>query len=392
LGLAMTENGFRAVVQNNRWAEREISPDYDWKEFDSDGSGAWKNVLANHMPSRNRCGRVGLQSPIDVKDNGLGRCSETHEVRSLPGDFRLNGDKVHKEILPNKLRFRYERRPCGDWNDVACAEPDPPHADFPNGWGGFADVMHVDFKVPSEHLLNGKRYDAEVQIFHLHSRRRRMPTQATLIQATEDGFNWYFDEALQAFEYEFKRDKIICEASKRRERRLMSQFYDTLKSITMGGSTSNLRGYNNDIQNTTSAVKNSKQEDPDYIENWGQYSIDSDAPGYKEQDEMNRQRILQRGVWDPHNEMIVPSIHFYRYEGSLTEPPCGEWVSWFVTDKPMNISYEQLDMLKNILFNYEDPTCQRTSVHFQHSVARPVQETANRPVYLCTELDYGPDP
>ena len=144
-GLVQTENGFVAAFKNNLWAEWEApsGSDYYWNEFTDSGWGAWKGVLSSRMPSRNQCGRSGRQSPIDVRENGLGKCDETHEVRSLPGDFRLAGKSVHKEILPNKLRLRYERRPCGDWNDQACAEPDPPHADFPNGWGGFADVMHV---------------------------------------------------------------------------------------------------------------------------------------------------------------------------------------------------------------------------------------------------------
>ena len=32
------------------------------------------------------------------------------------------------------------------------------------------------------------------------------------------------------------------------------------------------------------------------------------------------------------------------------------------------------------------------NVHFEQSVARPIQVTGNRPVYLCTEVDFGPDP
>ena len=244
-------------------------------------------------------------------------------------------------------------------------EPDPPHADFPNGWGGFADAMHVDFKIPSEHLINGKRYDAEMQVFHLHPDRRRMPTQATVIQATDNGYNWYFEGALKAFEFVFERDEAICAQSIRRERQMLAEAHANL-----GGEASG--------------------EDIDYS-TWADYSTVMERPGYREYAE-NMERSLQDGRWDPHHEMLCPSIHFYRYEGSLTEPPCGEWVSWFITDTPMTISTDQLNRMKNILFNHVDYGCRRTSVHYNHSVARPVQPTSGRPIYLCTEADYGPDP
>ena len=245
-------------------------------------------------------------------------------------------------------------------------EPDPPNADFPNGWGGFADALHVDFKVPSEHLINGNRYDAEMQVYHLHPGRRRLPTQATVIQAKDDGYNWYFEGALKAFEFVYERDEALCAASQRRDRQLLAQAHENL-----GGS----RMLNETIDYTT----------------WAEFSTILDRPDYQEYAQ-NMERMLQDGRWDPHHEMLVPSIHFYRYEGSLTEPPCSEFVSWFITDKPMTISTEQLERMKNILFNHRDYSCRRTSVHYKHSVARPIQATAGRPIYLCTPADFGPDP
>ncbi|KAL7573073.1 hypothetical protein ACA910_018759 [Epithemia clementina (nom. ined.)] len=382
--LVKSDSVFSTEFENNKWADETngvdiaADPDFYWKEFSTDadgGSGPWKGVLANRRPSRNQCGNVGLQSPINVRHNGLGECEETHEIRSKPGDFRLSDNDVQKEIHANKLRLLWKRRPCSNLNLVACQEPDPPMADFPNGWGGYADAMHADFKVPSEHLLNGVRYDAEFQVFHLHKDRRRMPTTATLIRATDDGFNWYFDEALQAFQFEFHRDELLCAAKQRRERKLVQDFYTHV------------------IDDQPMAVNyaNSTSDEISDYRNWAKYSIASDEPGYIEDLKTERRR-LQSGVWDPHHPMLEPSIHFYRYEGSLTEPPCGEWVSWFVTDIPMTISTDQLEQLKYILFNHVDRDCRRTSVHYEQSVARPIQETTNRPVTLCTSSDFGPDP
>lgn len=258
------------------------------------------------------------------------------------------------------------RRPCPWLDRPECQHPQPPRADFPHGWPGFADVLHVDFKVPSEHLISGKRYDAELQTFHLNKEGGRIAVQATLIEATADGFNWYFDDALKAFDVEFDRDYMVCAMKKRRGRQLVRDFQRNL-------------GIESPLSNKT-----------DY-EIWGQYSLESDSPGFKEKQETIH-RELQSGVWNPHHPMLELSIYFYGYEGSLTEPPCFENVSWFVTDKPMKISFQQLAHLKNLIFNHIDQNCQRTSVHYRESVARPIQNTADRPVYHCTSANFGPDP
>ena len=293
------------------------------------------------------------------------------------------------------MRFRYIRRPCPDLNNVDCLEPDPPMADFPNGWGNFADALHTDIKVPSEHLLNGIRYDAEVQIFHLHKGRRRMPTISTLIRATEDGFNWYFDEALQAFEFEFHRDALLCAANQRRKRQLVQDFYQHVMVVPNddnddANDDDTQRFKSDNVMNTKNKNNNATTTTTKY-ETWADYSIESDAPNFQQQMQDLEERSLQSGIWNPYHPMVKPSVYFYRYEGSLTEPPCGEWVSWFVTDEPMIISLEQLEHMKHILFNHVNFNCHRTSVHYQHSVARPIQETRNRPITLCTSLDFAPD-
>jgi Eukaryotic-type carbonic anhydrase len=285
--------------------------------------------------------------------------------------MRINGDMVKIQIQPNKLRILYQRRPCGDLLNIACQEPDPPHADFPNGWGGFADTTHVDFKIPSEHLINGQRYDAEMQVYNLHPDRERMAAHAQVITAEPNSHNWYFEQALLAFEFEYERDLAICAASVRRDRQLVTDMH-----VVLGSN-------GNNVTTTSQFV--------DY-ETWAQYSTIMDHPRYEQySEEMKTHRHLQNVGFDPLNPMLVPSIHFYRYEGSITEPPCGEFVSWFVTDVPMIISTDQLVRLKTYLFNHVNTMCMRTSVHHAESVARPIQEIAGRPVHLCTSRDFGPD-
>lgn len=381
-----SDSSFHVGMKNNRWGSVKSPLNNYWKEFTNEGWGPWKGVLDNRNVYRNVCESGKMQSPIDLKPNGAA-CRESHEVRSLvsssftsccvhpvlsthssiihkpnkqPGDYRVSNRRVKKEIHHNKLRLVYERRPCRDLNDVKCQEPDPPYADFPNGWGGFADVMHIDIKVPSEHRMNSKTYEAEMQIFHLHPGRRRMPTQSVLIEARSDGYNAYFQTAIDAFYFEYQRNRDFCTLRNLRHRRVLS-YVDGI----LGNGTS--------LQ-------------PDDFE----LSTDLDRPDYNEHAE-KMERLLQSRSWDPHHPALIPTIHFYRYDGSLTEPPCGEWVSWFVADKPMVIDFRQLEQLKTIIFLNFDSNCRQTSSHYDQSVARPIRSTGRRPVSQCTPADFGPD-
>lgn len=362
------ENGFSVRYENNGWKFVQ-SPTHNnyWKEFSSSGYGAWNGALASRNMNLNTCGNVGLQSPIDIRLSGVA-CVEHHQIRNRPGDFRVSGEKVDKRIESNKLRLVWPRRPCPDLIDPLCAEPDPPHADFPNGWGGFADLMHIDFKIPGEHRIYGEVYDAEMQLFHLHSDRARLPAIAVPIRVDKYGFNPYLQIAIDAFQYEADLHRAQCANKVRNNRRLVSDF---LLDIWGGNETL-------------------VEEHLDGFKDWDQYSTPLDDPEFLERGR-EQERKLSTGIWDPYHENLMPTYWFYGYDGSLTEPPCTEIVSWFVMDTPMLISPRQLDQMKMILFNHVDSNCRRTGVHFDGSVARPIQETGNRQVWRCTRDDFIPD-
>ena len=92
--------------------------------------------------------------------------------------------------------------------------------------------------------------------------------------------------------------------------------------------------------------------------------------------------------WD--QDHILKSIYFFGYEGSLTEPPCTEFLEWRILDKPMTVSRRQLFQMKKLLFHHRDPDngCRRTSTHYEGSVARPLQPYNGRLVHRCMCRDY----
>lgn len=359
------DDGFKIVYQNNAWKFVQNPNNFYWREFTNNGFGAWSGSLATRDFSENQCGNVGMQSPIDIRLSGVA-CVEHHQIRTLPGDFRVSGSAVEKRIEPNKLRLVWQRRPCSDLMDSRCEEPDPPHADFPNGWGGFADAMHVDFKVPSEHRIYGEGFDGEMQIFHLHPGRKRLPTVSVLIRAEPGGHNDYLQAAIDAFQHESDLHHAECASKMRNNRQLVTDFHRNI----MG-----------------EAATDKLSEDYD---SWAKYSTLLDDPQFLERGK-EYERKLTSGIWSPYHPDLMPTFWFYGYDGSLTEPPCTEIVSWFVMDTPMTISPEQLDQMKTILFTNVDSNCTPISAHFNGSVARPIQESAGRQVWQCTRDDYIPD-
>ena len=223
--------------------------------------------------------------------------------------------------------------------------------DFPNGWGASVDALHTDIKIPSEHWIKGKQFVAEYQLYHLHRERDRAPVISVMIDLhPNDEPNLHLQKALDEWQKVFDDDERECEdRSERANRRLGGQ---TNSSAYMSSPLS----YRRNAQEDTTKDREKK-------------------------------------VWDPYHRDLMPSIHFYGYSGSLTEPPCTEFCEWRVLDKPMFISSTQLLQMKLLLFNHVDKKCRLTSTHHGGSVARPIQSTrsSRRSVYQCTCRDYLAD-
>jgi carbonic anhydrase len=346
------------------WGTLTDPTPFYWDEFGKNGFGAWSGVLKKFDLSKNMCATGKRQSPIDVKENGA-TCYEFHEVRSKPGQFPLGGNDITKQILSNKLRLLYRRRPCADViNDPTCQEPDPPFADFPHGWPGTADVINIDFKIPSEHTISGERFDAEMQIFHIHPARDVVAVQTVVIRAQQDGFNYYLQQAIDVFQMQFDMNRAKCGQRLRQIRR-----FDT-----------ELRGFadGNRIRDDATLDRNS----------WVDFSTLLDDP---ERDQ-GRNLQVQGLPWDPYHVMLIPTLYFWRYDGSLAEPPCTEFASWWVADKPMIASFAQVEQMKRIQFLNVDSQCRKTSAQFEHSIVRPIQDTNGRDIYHCTAKNFVADP
>ncbi|KAF3954055.1 hypothetical protein CMV_020555 [Castanea mollissima] len=76
------------------------------------------------------------------------------------------------------------------------------------------------------------------------------------------------------------------------------------------------------------------------------------------------------GVIDP-RKTNTDTFKYYRYNGSLTTPPCGEGVTWIVNAKINTVSSKQVQLLREANFDYSGK-----------DNARPVQTLNDRKISL----------
>ena len=104
--------------------------------------------------------------------------------------------------------------------------------------------------------------------------------------------------------------------------------------------------------------------------------------------------------WHPYDWYVkVNTEYYFRYEGSMPEPPCFEGVHWRVLRKPIKVSPGQLRRLRNLLSNRLNPlTCEKETAGKPQSpesnkvlVNRPIQTMTRRHKFVyCECADWLP--
>ena len=261
------------------------------------------------------------------------------------GSFPIESDEYKKYILPHKLTVVMNRRQCRDLTQVECNNNTPPVADYPQysgTGGGWSDLINWDIKVPGEHKIYNETFDAEIQMMHAHLENQKLNSLGIPIRATNDAYSADFQRVLDQFHDVHFRDTRACMNRRNlRQQQNITKYYEDL--MEQG------------------------KRDGWYNEHTARIMLDTEY-----------MRELQSSFrFDPYSEEFMVDMFYFRYRGSMTEPPC-MYLTWFFMDKPMLISFDQLRQVKFLLFTHVDPeTCEKTSVHnVDQSVARPVQ-----PVY-----------
>lgn len=196
--------------------------------------------------------------------------------------------------------------------------------------------MHnLDIKVPGEHTLEGEQFDAEIQMLHTHLYDARISSIGIPVRATADGYNEEFQRILDQFQLVYNSDAMQCTG--------------TMPNASQPNYTST------HVEGDSSQSATWDPEHPD------------DDPNLAQQPQTNLK-------FNPYSEAFMRTIFFYRYDGSITEPPCLP-ITWWVMSEPMLISHRQLAQIRHLLFTHVGgDECKGTSVHnADQSVARPIQ-------------------
>jgi carbonic anhydrase len=255
-----------------------------------------------------------------------------------------------------------------DLNNEACLVNSPPMADYPRYASGdliiqaYSDMHHFDIKVPSEHTINGTMFDAEIQMFHTSLVMPRMSSLGIVIRADPDAYdNPDYQIILNEFGMVYNLHALECAQKRLRERRNLR-----LSSLRRGAT----GGMNTIVE---------EEEEEAYLASEIKKITD-------------RQLQFRSDNFDPYSENIMTTMFFYRYDGSITEPPCRD-ITWWIMKDPMVISTRQLFETKRLLFSHVDSDCTATSVHnSDQSVARPLFGLGeDRDIQYCRDGDFRSD-
>ncbi|KAL3761973.1 hypothetical protein ACHAW5_006679 [Stephanodiscus triporus] len=404
------------------WGGVVAGDEYDYwgrtflDDDDDDGSSSLENM----------CQVDGIaRSPIDVCTRPEGGCEEFHEIRSRGGDYRIGDDALMtKQILPNKLRVVVSRRPdevrmrclayaamlanvtaaaaadAIDPDDELLCASEPPGADFANTQQKALDLLNIDIKFPSEHTVCGRKYDGEMQYYYFHPVRRTLLVVAWLLEATIDGSpaNGHLQLLIDQFRDVYDANESACRGRDAEASATPGGVSPTSgrllrvgRRLAMAASPSSTPNEQSDPSATSAPSESSSFPSVTSIPIATSSPSESSVPIPTSTPSESSGPTVDPGPWDPFHPDIQRTIHFWGYAGSLTEVPCTDAALWRIMDVPVRITIDQLDQMRNMLFNNRDPRrdCAYTSTHYEGSVARPIN--GSLPYYICTRDDYVSD-
>lgn len=337
------------------WPTVETSPN-EWEKFKNQG-------YINLDVVGNECKSTRRPSPINLVTSG--ECRANHEILTRKirfDDCTMNHTTFYR--TPHTLRADFPI------NDQTCRRPT---IDLPNGYPYRWHVHHFELHLRSEHAIDGRRFDGEIQQYHLGQKDQKREMAAVSILLDASGYR--DDDRLQTYidKWEAAAQDEITDCTRRNLRIHPDEPSNDPTAWTRKGE-----------YNVTDGLAESALLDEEHIDSVRSLE-EVDKDGYPLSSYAPRRKMFPYDIW--------PTIYHYRYRGSITSPPCSEIVSWRVMDEPLVISRKQYKALARLLKTYVNPqTCEvETKASPTGENMRPLQafNRDQQQVVHCTKQDFG---
>lgn len=318
------------------------------------GIGPWVNYNNQYVAQGgNQCASGNRQSPLQLQHISQS-CRDVHEL--LPrqiSNIDCTRQDVTFDVTPYALRASF---PLTENN---CTRPTLSLS------GQFADysLLWMEIHARSEHVIEGNRYDAELQMMHAGTGMLtgQLMEVSILIEATATADDLEFEWMLDQWEQTVNQETQAC-GSGRRHLRQVSDFEVSSKNRVAPE-----ESHQRELQTGASPCKTN------------QFGGGCEPLG-------PRRRMF------PYN--LFPTIWYYAYDGSLTTPPCTAIVQWRVLDVPWQISLRQYKLMAHLLTQSRNSGCASdtavnptTGENFRPLQPRSQQFFQN--LYRCTYSDFG---
>lgn len=356
--------GFIVNAQDGSWKD-SYKLDFSYDPDAANGPGSWGNVEGigqweaydNRLVNQggNQCAFEGQPtSPINLEQISQ-PCRDLHEllVRQISEEDCTRQDMMF-DVTPYSLRASFPL------TEDACTRPT---LTVPRRFNEYS-LLWMELHARSEHVVEGRRYDAELQMIHGGTGRDsgQIMAVSVLIEATANADDLEFNWMLQQWEQSVEDETRKCATRQNRQLREVSDF-ELLK----------------DKSSLEQDGKRELQFDP--------------SPCGTDRFGGGCEPLAARRRMYPYN--LFPTIWYYAYSGSLTIPPCSSGVQWRVLDQPWQISRRQYKQLTRLLMQSRDGTTCEFDTAVNPTTGenfRPLQQPSQffqQNAYRCTFDDFG---
>lgn len=350
----------------------------NWEDVDLDDDNKWDDYFGGRKNmdidfTDNMCGVDNeWPSPINLVA-GDNPCEDTHEMLTP----RIRYINCEMEDLTFTIEPHSLRAYVPDRDSEECLRT---WIDISNGFPNKFYLWFVEVKLRGEHVFDGRRFDGEV-IF-AHGEYPHDNTQLSFVSFPLDASSVRDDPMMQDWidQWQAASDSIDETCDEEGKLRKKDRFYKPPKMHSKDARFyEELEATKVHDHHWEHVVRSLYTEDADGNLKRKKRRLEDDEEGF-----VTKPKPFPYDLW--------PTIWYYRYRGSMTEPPCYNNVHWRVFDEPRKISRKQFKQLAKLTNSYRNKNCEPAAITTVRGDSfRPLQksnEVQETELVHCTIEDF----